>query len=195
MKCWPRRRQILLQNLAAGERDFEDGKANPAVQEAGNDEPADEIVEGQRRGQRDSGLQWALEGRNSLDIDLLARVENNRSFRVSSDYLLYEFGNLGGQVAVEGRVVRKSAGVVLSWVVGLLVLAIGVLIGRKETKIKRRYLIFILLFSAAISGIPQLEPYRGVAEMMFASAILLVIGYMIYRILHPRARLVLHFGL
>ena len=169
----------------AGEMDFEEVKTNPSVQEAGNDESAGEIEEGQRRGQRDSGLQWALEGRNSLDIDLLARVENSRSFRVSSDYLLYEFGNLGGQAAVEGRVVRKSAGVVLSWVVGLLVLAIGVLIGHKETKIKRRFLVFILLFSAVISGIPQLEPYRGVAEMMFASAILLVIGYMIYRMLHP----------
>ena len=137
------------------------------------------------RGARESGLAWALEGRNSLDIDLLGRVENNGSFRFSSDYLLYEFGNLGGQASVKGKVVRKSFGIVLSWVVGLLVLALGVLIGRKNAKSKRRYLILVLLVAATFSAIPQLEAYRSVAEMMFAAAILLTVGYLIYHMLQP----------
>jgi len=166
----------------------EEGEADSSSQESGPKESSEEIGEVQTRGGRESGLRWALEGRNSLDIDLLARVENNRSFRRSSDYLLYEFGNLGGQPAVEGRIVRKSVGVVLSWVVGLLVLAIGVLLGHKETKIKRRFLIFIFLLAAGISGIPKLEPYRGVAEMLFAAAILLVVGYLIYHLLQPGLR-------
>lgn len=166
----------------------EEGEVNSSSQEAGPKESFEEIGEVPTRGGRESGLRWALEGRNSLDIDLLARVENNRSFRGSSDYLLYEFRNLGGQPVVEGRIVRKSVGVVLSWVVGLLVLAIGVLLGHKETKIKRRFLIFILLLAAGISGVPKLVPYRGVAEMLFAAAILLVIGSMIYHILQPGLR-------
>jgi hypothetical protein len=66
----------------------EEGEVNSSSQEAGPKESFEEIGEVPTRGGRESGLRWALEGRNSLDIDLLARVENNRSFRGSSDYLL-----------------------------------------------------------------------------------------------------------
>ena len=167
---------------------FADNQSDAADPAAEGEEFNDKVGELAGRGGRESGLAWALEGRNSLDIDLLARVENNSSFRFASDYLLYEFGSLGGQASVEGKVVRKSFGIVLSWVVGLLVLAIGILNGRKNVKFKRRYLFLILLLAAAISGVPQLESYRSVAEMMFAAAILLTVGYLTYHMLQPGLR-------
>jgi|GEM_PF-1140783 len=136
-------------------------------------------------GGRQSGLVWALEGRNSLDIDLLARVESNLGYQHHSDYLLYEFGNLGGTAAVEGRVVRKSFEIVLSWVVALVVLALGAVVGKREPASKRRYLILVLLAAVVISAIPQLKEYRAVAEMMFASVVVLMFFYMLYHMVHP----------
>ena len=136
------------------------------------------------RGGRESGLAWALEGRNSLNIDLVARVDSGSSYRSAANHLLYEFGNLGGEAVVEGQIVRKNFVIVLSWVVGLLVLSIGILLGG-ETKTKRRYMVLVLLAAAAISAVPQLAAYRSVAEMMFAAVILLLIYYLIYHMMRP----------
>lgn len=137
------------------------------------------------RAGKNSDLVWALEGRNSLDIDLVNRIESNGKYRQSADYLLYEFGNLGGAAKVEGRVVRKSFEFVLSWVVALAILAVGVMLGRQNYVVKRRYLISVLLAAVVLSAIPQLAGFRGVAEMMFAAVCILLVGYLVYHMLAP----------
>ena len=134
---------------------------------------------------RQAELVWALEGRNSLDINLVSRIHSNGTYKLSSDYLLYEFGNLGGVAAVEGQVVRKSFGIVLGWVVALVILALGVLVVRKDAKVKRRFLVLVLLLAIVVSALPQFIAYRGVAEMMFASVIVLMVGYIVFHMLRP----------